>query len=96
MYRVFEHEVDEVWGRLDEFIEKLQVLQFASLLLIEDVEVVFRSIQLHIFDLRRQIGLLFSYFLISFFELLFLFLKRSDLLVDLLFHHLVQVLLLYL
>ena len=49
---IFEHEVDEVGSGLDEFIQLLQVLELASLLLIEDVEVILGGVQLHILDLR--------------------------------------------
>ena len=37
---VFEHEVDKIWVGLDEIVEGLQVLEFFSLFLVEDIEVV--------------------------------------------------------
>ena len=40
MYGVFEHEVDEVGRRLDEFVQLLQVFQLTPLSLVKDVEVV--------------------------------------------------------
>ena len=39
--RILEHEVDEVGVGLDELIQLLQVLDLSTLLLVEDVEVVF-------------------------------------------------------
>lgn len=53
MNRVFEHEVDEVGVRLHELIKLLQVSQLTALFLVEDVEVIFTGVKLHIFDLRR-------------------------------------------
>ena len=75
MNGVFEHEVDEVGCRLDEFVQLLQVFQLAPLSFIKDVEVVLGGIQLHVFDLCCQICLLISYFLISLLQLLFLLLE---------------------
>jgi hypothetical protein len=92
--RVFEHEVDEVGVGLDELVELLQILQLASLLLVENVEVVFGGVELHVFDLRHQVCLLLANFLIALLQLFLLFLERSDFLVNLFLHHLVEVLLL--
>ena len=94
MDRVFEHEVDEVGRRLDEFVQLLQVFQLAPLSLIKDVEIVLRGIQLHVFALCCQICLLISDLLIPFLQLLFLLLERANLFIDLLFHHLIEILLL--
>ena len=94
MNGVLEHEVDEVGRRLDELIQLLQVLQLSSLLLVENVEIILRGVQLHIFDLGGQVGLLLGDLLVALLELLFLVLERADLLVNLLLHHLVQILLL--
>lgn len=94
MNRVFEHKVDEVWVGLDELVELLEVLELAALLLVEDVEVVLARVQLHVLYVRRQIGLLLRDLLVPLFQLLLFFLQRSDLLVDLLLHHLIEVLLL--
>ena len=91
---VLKHEVDEVGVGLDELVELLQVLQLASLLLVENIEVVFGGVELHVFHLRRKVCLLLADFLVSLLQLFLLFLKRSDFLVDLLLHHLVEVLLL--
>ena len=38
---VFEHEIDEVGVGLDEVVQVLQILQLTTLLLIEDVKVIF-------------------------------------------------------
>ena len=94
MNRVLEHEVNEVGRWLHKLVQLLQILQLAALLFVKNVEVVFRGIQLHILELCGQIGLLLGDLLIALFELLLLFLQRPDLLINLLFHHLVQVLLL--
>ena len=92
--RVFKHEVDEVWVGLDELIELLQVFELTTLLLVKNVEIVLRGVQLHVFELVGQIGLLLRDLLVALLQLLFLFLERADLLVDLLLHHLVKILLL--
>ena len=94
MNGVLEHEVDEVGRRLNELIQLLQVLQLSPLLLVENVEIILGGVQLHIFDLGGQVGLLLGDLLVALLELLFLVLERADLLVNLLLHHLVQILLL--
>ena len=94
MNGVLEHEVDEVGRRLDELIQLLQVLQLSPLLLVENVEIILGGVQLHIFDLGGQVGLLLGDLLVALLELLFLVLERADLLINLLLHHLVQILLL--
>ena len=94
MDSILEHEVDEVGRRLDELVQLLQVLQLSPLLLVENVEIILRGVQLHVFDLGGQVGLLLGDLLVALLELLFLVLERADLLVDLLLHHLVQILLL--
>ena len=94
MNGVLEHEVDEVGRRLDELIQLLQVLQLSPLLLVENVEIILGGVQLHVLDLGGQVGLLLGDLLVALLELLFLVLERADLLVNLLLHHLVQILLL--
>ena len=94
MNRVFEHEVDEVGCWLDKLIQLLQVLQISPLLLVEYVEIVLRGVEIHILDLCSQVSLLFSNLLVPLLQLLLLVLKRSDLFVNLLLHHLIQILLL--
>ena len=94
MDRILEHEVDKVWSRLHKFVQLLQILQFSALFLVEYIEVVFGGVQLHIFDLGGQISLLLGNLLVALFQLLLLVLERTNLLVDLLLHHLVQILLL--
>ena len=94
MDSILEHEVDEVGRRLDELVQLLQVLQLSPLLLVENVEIILGGVQLHVFDLGGQVGLLLGDLLVALLELLFLVLERADLLVDLLLHHLVQILLL--
>ena len=58
MNGVFKHEVDKVGIRLDEVVQILKILQLSSLLFIKDVKVVFRGVELHIFNLLSQIGFL--------------------------------------
>ena len=94
MNSVLEHEVDEVGRRLNELIQLLQVLQLSPLLLVENVEIILGGVQLHVLDLGGQVGLLLGDLLVALLELLFLVLERADLLVNLLLHHLVQILLL--
>ena len=94
MDRVLEHEVDEVGVRLYELIELLQVLELLTLAFVEDVEFVLAGVEVHVFNVLRQIGLLLGDLLVALLQLLLLFLQRADFFVDLLFHHLVQVLLL--
>jgi len=72
---VLEHKIDEVGVGLDELVQLLEASQIAALLLIEDIEVVLASVQLHVLDLGRQISLLFTYLLIALLQLLFLLLK---------------------
>lgn len=94
MDTVLEHEVAEVLVGLNKVIQHLQVLQFTPLTIVEDVEVVLVGVELHIFALSKQFLFLVSDGLVSFLKLLFLFLKTSDLFVDLFLHHGVKVLLL--
>jgi len=94
MDRVFKHKVDEVGVGLYEFVQLLEVPKLAPFLLVEDIEVDLAGIKFHILALGCQISLLLSDFFIAFFKLLLLFLQRSDFFVDLLLHHLIQVLLL--
>jgi len=51
MNGVFEHVVDKVGIGLHEIIQVLQVLQFLAFLLIKDVKVDIRGVQLHILEL---------------------------------------------
>ena len=75
MNRVLKHEIDKVRGRFDEFIELLQIFELTALLFVEYVEIVLGGIKLHVFDLSCQIKFLISNLLITFLQLLFLFLK---------------------
>ena len=75
MNRVLEHEVDKVGRGLNEFVQLLQVLQFTALLLVEDVKIVLRCVQLHVLDLCCQVSLLLCDLLVTLLELLFLLLQ---------------------
>lgn len=74
MNRILEHEVNEIGRWLHELVQLLQVLQLSALLLVENVEVVLRSIKLHVLDLGGQVSLLFGDLLVALLELLLLFL----------------------
>lgn len=89
MNGVLEHEINKVGVRLDEVVQRLQVLEFFALFLVEDVEVVLVRVKFHVFDRSLQVVFLIDDFAVSFFEFFLLFLKTSNFLVDLLFHHLV-------
>ena len=75
MNSVLEHEVDEIGGWLDKLVQLLQVLELSTFFLVEDIKVVLRSIELHVFELGRQVNFLFSDLLIALLQLLLLFLK---------------------
>ena len=75
MNSVLEHEVDEIRGWLDKLVQLLQVLELSTFFLVEDIKVVLRSIELHVFELGRQVNFLFSDLLIALLQLLLLFLK---------------------
>lgn len=94
MNRILEHEVDEVGIRLHEIVKLLQILQLSAFPLVKNIEVVLGRVQLHILKLRGQVGLLLGDLLVALLELLLLFLQRANLLVNLLLHHLIEVLLL--
>ena len=67
MYCVFEHEVNEVGIRLDEFIEHLEIFEISSLLFVENVEVILIGVKLHVLVLSDQIGLCLCDFLVALF-----------------------------
>ena len=50
------------------------MMSLSTLLLVENVEVVLRSIKLHVLDLGGQVSLLFGDLLVALLELLLLFL----------------------
>ena len=62
---IFEHEVDKVGVGLYELVELLKTFQLTAFLIIEDVKVILRRIELHILDLVNQIGFLLGNFLIA-------------------------------
>ena len=91
---VFEHVVYEIRTWSDKVIEGLQDLQVLSLLFMEYVEPVLILVKLHLVDsLLELVSLLFDHFL-PFLDLFLLVLKLLDLLVDLLLHHLEEILML--
>lgn len=91
---IFEHVVQEVGVWFYVVIERLQILDFSALLLVEQIEIYFEWVQFLIFDLISEVGFLFPNFSIAFFKLFLLIVQGSNFFVDLLFHHLVEVLLL--
>jgi len=91
---VLEHVVDEVRVGPDEVVESLQHLQVLSLLLVEQVEADLILVKLHFVDrLPQLLALVFNH-LFSFLDLFLFLLELLDLFVDLLLHHLEQVLVL--
>ena len=91
---ILEHVVDEVWIWLDEIIQGAQNLQVLSLFLMEQIETNFVLVELHFVYGRFQLVSLVLDHLFPLLDLLFLFLELFDLLVNLLLHHLKQVLML--
>ena len=91
---ILEHVVHEIRVRLYKFIQHLQLFYFLTLLIVEQIKVHFKTIQLHILQSIGKVHLLLSDLLITFFKFFLFFLKRPNLFVYLLLHHLVQVLLL--
>ena len=75
MNSVLEHEVDEIGGWLHKLVQLLQVLELSTFFLVEDIKVVLRCIELHVFELGRKVNFLFSDLLIALLQLLLLFLK---------------------
>ena len=72
----------------------MQIDYVSPLLFVEQVEVHLKTKKLLILELLVQVGFLLSNFSISLLQLFLLLLQGSDLFVNLLFHHLVQILLL--
>ena len=91
---VLEHIVQKVGVWLHKFIQSLQGNNITPLFLIEQVEVYLETEKLLVFQLLVQVGFLLSYISISFFQFFLFFLQGPDFFVDLLLHHLVEVLLL--
>jgi len=94
VYSVLEHVVNEVGIGFDEVIQHLQLLNLLAFVVVEQIEVDLIAVQLHVLHRVDQILFLFKNLLIPLFELFLFLLKLSDLFIDLLLHHLVQVLLL--
>ena len=55
MDAVFEHEVTKVLIGLDEVIQHLKILEVSAFIVIEDIEVVFIGVQLHILALINKL-----------------------------------------
>jgi len=91
---VLEHVVDEVRIGFDEVIEHLQLLDFLAFVVVEKIEVNLIAVELHVLHRVDQILFLFLNLFVPLFDLFLFLLQLSDLFVDLLFHHLVKVLLL--
>jgi len=72
----------------------LKIDDVAALLFVEQVEVDFETKKFLVFKLLVQVNLLVCDFSISLLQLFLFFLQRSDFFINLLFHHLVQILLL--
>ena len=85
---VLEHVVDKVRTGLDEVINGRQHLQILSLLLVEQIELVFVLVELHSVDGLLQVTALLLDHLFALLDLFLLFGQLLDFLVYLLFHHL--------
>ena len=94
MDRILKHEVDEIRVWLHKLIQHLKVLQIAPLFLIEDIEIVFIRIELHVLVLLNEVGFSLRDLLITLLQLFLLFLQGSDLFINLFLHHLIKILLL--
>lgn len=94
MDSVFEHIINEVGVRLDELVEGLERPQLFAFLLIKYIKVDVVGEERHVFEVVHQLYLLFGDILVSLLQLLLFFLQGSYFFVNLLFHHLVEVLLL--
>ena len=69
---IFKHVVQEVGVRLYVVIEALKIFDLPSLLLVEQVEVDFKAVQLLILYLVGEVRFLFSDLAVSLLELLLL------------------------
>ena len=94
MNGILKHIVYKVWVWLDELVQSLENLEILLLLLMEQVESNLILIELHLVHCRFELIPLFFNHLFSLFDFLFLFLELLDLLVNLFFHHLEEVLVL--
>ena len=94
MNGILEHVVHKVRRRLDEVIDSLEHLQVLPLLLVEQVELVLILVELHSIDGLLEVVPLILDHLFSLLDFFLLFLQLFYLLVDLLLHHLEQVLVL--
>ena len=91
---VLKHIVYEVRIRFDEVIKCLQDLEVLAFFLMVDVETVLVLVQFHLIDCLFEFTTLLIHHFFAFLDLLLLFLELLDLAVDLLLHHLEQVLML--
>ena len=91
---VLKHKVHEVGIGLNEFVQALQILKFFALLLVENVKVVLIRIEFHVFDGRLEVIFLVDDLPVTLLEFFLFLLETPDLFVNLLLHHLVEVLLL--
>ena len=88
MNGILKHVVHKVRRGLDEVIDGLQHLEVFSLLLMENIELIFVLIELHpIYSLLELISLIFNHFL-SFLDFFLLFLQLFNFFVNLFLHHL--------
>ena len=94
MNSIFEHVVHEVRVWLDEVIQGTQDFQILSFLLVEQIESYLILVQLHFVDGGLEFISLVINHLFSLLDLFLLLLELLDLLVDLLLHHLEEVLML--
>ena len=91
---ILEHVVQEVRVRLYEVVQGLQLLNLTALLVEEKVKINFETVEFLVFHLLLEVGLLLLDFAVPLLQFLLFFLQRADLFIDLLLHHLVEILLL--
>ena len=92
---IFEHVVHEVWIWLDEIVQGRKNLKILPLLLMEEVKSDLVLVELHLVDsLFELISLVLNHFL-SFLDFFLLLLQLFYLFVNLLLHHLEEILVLY-
>jgi len=94
MDSIFEDVVHKVRIRLDEIIKLLKCFELLSLLIMEQIKRYIVAIYVHVIDSFGQISFLVSDFLVSLLQALLLTLQAFDFFINLIFHHLEQILLL--
>ena len=95
MNGILEHVIDKVRTRPDKIVQSLQNLEILPLLLMENIEPVLILVQLHLINSLLQLVPLLLYHFLSFLYFLLLVLELFYFFINLLLHHLEQILVLY-